>query len=136
MGHKQSDDDKSLLGSIFGRDKDKDKPDFSNVRGGSRSTESSGSGGKPDFSNVQSGVRSTEQITGGSGGGGSMGARTYTVVSGDTLSHIAKAHYGKAGKWRAIFEANRDQIDDPDRIFPGQVLKIPALDTDGGGDLD
>ena len=129
MAHKQSGDDKSLLGSIFGRDKDRDKPDFSNVRGGSRSTEASG-GDKPDFSNVQSGVRSTEQITGGTG------ERTYTVESGDTLSHIAKAHYGKAGKWRAIFEANRDQIDDPDRIFPGQVLKIPAIDTDGDGDLD
>ena len=126
MAHKQSDDDKSLLGSIFGRDQDKDKPDFSNVRGGSRSTEASGgSGGRPDFSNVQSGVRSTEQIT----GGGGAGERTYTVESGDTLSHIAKAHYGKAGKWRAIFEANRDQIDDPDRIFPGQVLKIPAIDA-------
>ena len=129
MAHKQSDDDKSLLGSIFGRDKDRDKPDFSNVRGGSRSTEAS-VGGKPDFSNVQSGVRSTEDITGGSGG---TGERSYTVESGDTLSHIAKAHYGKAGKWRAIFEANRDQIDDPDRIFPGQVLKIPAIDL---GDLD
>ena len=125
MAHKQSDDDKSLLGSIFGRDKDRDKPDFSNVRGGSRSTEASG-GSQPDFSNVQSGVRSTEQIT------GDTGERTYTVESGDTLSHIAKAHYGKAGKWRAIFEANRDQIDDPDRIFPGQVLKIPALDGDDG----
>ena len=143
MAHKQSDDDKSLLGSIFGRDKEREKPDFSNVRGGSRSTESTadgrgggGGGGKPDFSNVQSGVRSTEQITGGSGGGGGMGGRSYTVESGDTLSHIAKAHYGKAGKWRAIFEANRDQIDDPDRIFPGQVLKIPAIDTDGDGDLD
>jgi len=135
MAHKQSDDDKSLLGSIFGRDKDRDKPDFSNVRGGSRSTEASG-GGQPDFSNVQSQVSSTEQITGGSGGGGGTGDRTYTVESGDTLSHIAKAHYGKAGKWRAIFEANRDQIDDPDRIFPGQVLKIPAIDTDGDGDLD
>ena len=138
MAHKQSGDDKSLLGSIFGRDKDekdRDKPDFSNVRGGSRSTEASG-GGKPDFSNVQSGVRSTEEITGGSGGGGGLGERSYTVESGDTLSHIAKAHYGKAGKWRAIFEANRDQIDDPDRIFPGQVLKIPAIDTDGDGDLD
>ena len=64
----------------------------------------------------------------GTGGSGGTGERTYTVESGDTLSHIAKAHYGKAGKWRAIFEANRDQIDDPDRIFPGQVLQLPALD--------
>ncbi len=101
------------------------KPDFSNVQGGVRSTEQAA---RPDFSNVQSRTTSTEQITGGSGGSGGMGERTYTVAKGDTLSHIAKAHYGKAGKWHAIFEANRDQIDDPDKIFPGQVLKIPALD--------
>ena len=52
--------------------------------------------------------------------------RTYTVAKGDTLAHIAKHCYGKAGRWREIFEANRDQLEDPDRIFPGQVLKIPA----------
>lgn len=103
------------------------RPDFSNVQGGVRSTEQAA---KPDFSNVQARTTSTEEITGGSGGGGGTGERTYTVVKGDTLSHIAKAQYGKAGKWHAIFEANRDQIDDPDRIFPGQVLKIPALDVD------
>ena len=110
------------------------RPDFSNVQGGARSTEQSA--GKPDFGNVQSKVTSTEEITGGSGGAGSTGERSYTVEAGDTLSHIAKAQYGKAGKWRAIFEANRDQIDDPDRIFPGQVLRIPAIDLDGDGDLD
>lgn len=97
------------------------KPDFSNVRSGSGSTAPS----RPDFANVQSGASSTAEVTGGTGGAGET---TYTVVKGDTLSHIAQAHYGKAGKWRAIFEANRDQIDDPDRIFPGQVLKLPALD--------
>jgi nucleoid-associated protein YgaU len=48
------------------------------------------------------------------------------VAKGDTLSHIAQAHYGQASKWHAIFEANRDQLDDPDKIFPGQVLKLPA----------
>ena len=111
------------------------KPDFSNVQGGVRSTEQLSdrpASNKPDFSNVRSEVSSTEEIT----GDGGTGERSYTVESGDTLSHIAKAHYGKAGKWRAIFEANRDQIDDPDRIFPGQVLKIPAIDLDGDGDLD
>jgi uncharacterized protein YidB (DUF937 family) len=50
---------------------------------------------------------------------------TYTVVSGDTLSGIAKRHYGDANQWPRIFEANRDQLKDPDRIFPGQVLHIP-----------
>ncbi|GAB3387817.1 LysM peptidoglycan-binding domain-containing protein [Lysobacter fragariae] len=102
------------------------KPDFSNVTSGSSSTEPAG---KPDFSNVQSGASSTETITGGGGTGGA-GERTYTVVKGDTLSHIAKEQYGKASKWHAIFEANRDQLDDPDKIFPGQVLKIPALDAE------
>ena len=58
------------------------------------------------------------------------------MVSGDTLSHIAKAHYGKPNKWHVIFDANRDQIEDPDKIFPGQVLKIPALDLDQDGDAD
>lgn len=106
------------------------KPDFSNVRGGARSTEAGAA--RPDFSNVQSKVTSTEHITGGSGGGGSLGARTYTVVSGDSLSKIAKHFYGRGGRWHAIFEANRDQIDDPDRIFPGQVLTIPALADDDG----
>ncbi|PPJ44453.1 peptidoglycan-binding protein LysM, partial [Rhizobium sp. KAs_5_22] len=46
---------------------------------------------------------------------------------GDTLSHIAKEFYGKANKWNAIFEANRDQLDDPDKIQPGQILKIPTV---------
>jgi nucleoid-associated protein YgaU len=96
------------------------KPDFSNVRSGSDSTAQS----RPDFSNVQSGAASTAPITGGTGDAGA----TYTVVKGDTLSHIAKEYYGKASKWHAIFDANRDQIDDPDKIFPGQVLKLPAVD--------
>jgi uncharacterized protein YidB (DUF937 family) len=49
----------------------------------------------------------------------------YTVVSGDTLSKIAKRHYGRADQWPRIFEANRDLIKDPDRIYPGQELRIP-----------
>ena len=97
------------------------KPDFSNVQGGVQSTEQL----KPDFSNVESKVTSTEEITGGEGGGGSTGERTYTVEKGDNLSTIAKQFYGKASAWPRIFEANRDQLDDPDRIKPGQVLKIP-----------
>ena len=53
-------------------------------------------------------------------------ARTYTVKAGDTLSKIAKEHLGNANNYMAIFEANRDQLTDPDKIKPGQVLKIPA----------
>ena len=99
------------------------KPDFSNVQSTVTSTEKP----KADFSNVQSTVTSTEQVIEGGGGGGEP-VRTHTVVKGDTLSHIAKHYYGKAGKWPAIYEANRDQLDNPDRIKPGQVLKIPSLD--------
>lgn len=52
--------------------------------------------------------------------------RAYTVVAGDSLSKIAKKFYGDANKWRLIFEANSDQIKNPDLIHPGQLLKIPA----------
>jgi nucleoid-associated protein YgaU len=48
------------------------------------------------------------------------------VKSGDTLSAIARQHLGDANGYMKIFEANRDQLNDPDKIKPGQVLKIPA----------
>lgn len=99
------------------------KPDFSNVQSTVTSTEKP----KADFSNVQSTITSSEQVIEG-GGGGSQPVQTHTVVKGDTLSKIAKHYYGKASKYPKIFEANRDQLDDADRIKPGQVLKIPALD--------
>jgi uncharacterized protein YidB (DUF937 family) len=52
-------------------------------------------------------------------------SRTYTVVSGDTLSRIAKQFYNDANQWQRIFEANRDILKNPDRISPGQNLRIP-----------
>jgi LysM repeat protein len=52
-------------------------------------------------------------------------ARTYEVKSGDSLSKIAKQFYGDASKYPKIFEANRDQLSDPDKIKPGQKLRIP-----------
>lgn len=52
--------------------------------------------------------------------------RTYTVKPGDTLSRIAKELLGTASAYPQIFDANRDQLSDPDTIKPGQVLKIPA----------
>jgi nucleoid-associated protein YgaU len=96
------------------------KPDFSDVQGGVQSTEQI----KPDFSDVQSKVTSTEAIAGSEGG-----EQTYTVVKGDNLSKIAKHFYGRQD-WQRIFDANRDQLSDPDRIQPGQVLKIPAPESD------
>ena len=59
-------------------------------------------------------------------GSATAAAQTYTVKAGDTLSKIAKEHLGDANAYMAIFEANRDQLNDPDKIKPGQVLKIPA----------
>ena len=52
--------------------------------------------------------------------------KTYTVQSGDTLSEIAKRELGSANKYMEIFNANRDLLNDPNKIQPGQVLKIPA----------
>lgn len=52
----------------------------------------------------------------------------YTVQSGDSLSKIALAHYGDAMKYVAIFEANQPMLENPDLIYPGQVLRIPPLD--------
>ncbi len=50
----------------------------------------------------------------------------YTVKSGDTLSKIAKEFYGDAMKYPAIFEANKPMLSDPDKIYPGQTLRIPT----------
>ena len=83
--------------------KDKTPPDFSDVRGGSSTT-------APTPQSVPWAA-----------------TRTYTVVSGDSLSRIAKREYGDANKWHAIYEANLDKIKNPDLIHPGQVLTIPPL---------
>lgn len=54
-------------------------------------------------------------------------AQFYTVVKGDNLSKIAKEHYGNAMKYPVIFEANKPMLKDPDKIYPGQVLRIPKV---------
>ena len=71
------------------------------------------------------------QVTGArSAGGGAPAAtataeRTYTVKPGDTLSAIAKEHLGNASAYMKIFELNKDKLTDPDKIKPGQVLRLP-----------
>jgi nucleoid-associated protein YgaU len=58
--------------------------------------------------------------------GGASGAQhTYTVKAGDSLSKIAKHELGDANAYMEIFNLNRDQLSDPDKIQPGQVLKLP-----------
>ena len=73
---------------------------------------------KADFSDVESGSSSTAPSP--------TTERTYTVKKGDSLSKIAKREYGDAQQWRRIFEANRNLIDNPDLIYPGQVLRLPS----------
>jgi nucleoid-associated protein YgaU len=88
-----------VLDKLFGTDSGKD------------------SKGKADFSDVRSGSSSTAPTA--------ASNRTYTVVAGDSLSKIAKREYGDASKWHRIFDANRDKIQNPDLIHPGQVLNLP-----------
>jgi nucleoid-associated protein YgaU len=54
-------------------------------------------------------------------------SKWHTVVSGDTLSKIAKSFYGDANKYPVIFEANKPMLKHPDKIYPGQLLRIPPL---------
>ncbi|SHI74186.1 peptidoglycan-binding protein LysM [Algibacter luteus] len=55
-------------------------------------------------------------------------AQFHTVVRGDTLGKIAKKYYGNAMKYPVIFDANKPMLTHPDKIYPGQVLRIPTLD--------
>jgi nucleoid-associated protein YgaU len=80
---------------------------------------------KADFSNVQSGGSSTAPAAPPAMPAPATEDGTYTVVSGDSLSKIAQRQYGHAGRWREIYNANRDIVDNPDLIYPGQTLKIP-----------
>ena len=68
------------------------------------------------------------KVTGGgaAAGSGTPAQNTDTVKSGDTLSKIAREHLGDANAYMKIFNANKDQLSDPDKIKPGQVLKIPT----------
>lgn len=65
------------------------------------------------------------QVTGGPAAAAPAAGKTYTVKAGDTLGKIAKEHLGNAGAYMKIFDANKDQLSDPDKIKPGQVLRIP-----------
>jgi nucleoid-associated protein YgaU len=78
----------------------------------------------PDWRNDVVGQITVAAAAGASAAGAAQS--TYTVKSGDTLSKIAKEHLGDANAYMAIFEANKDQLTDPNVIKPGQVLKIPA----------
>jgi nucleoid-associated protein YgaU len=98
------------VGIFSKKDDEKPRADFSNVQGGSSTS-------APTASQQPAPFRS-EPAT--------PPTQTHVVASGDSLSKIAKQYYGDANQWRRIYEANRDQISNPDLIKPGQNLKIPG----------
>ncbi len=71
--------------------------------------------------NVEGVAAVDDQIAGGEGE-----PTFHTVESGDTLSAIAQKTLGKASRYPEIFEANKPMLTHPDKIYPGQVLRIPA----------
>ena len=77
----------------------------------------------PDFSDVDGGSSSASMPE----AEAKAEEQTYTVKGGDSLSKIARHFYGDGNKWKAIWEANKDTVKNPDLIHPGQVLKIPQL---------
>jgi len=106
-----------LLSSIFGKKDEKDER---------RETAA-----KPSFGNVSSGSSTTARevpkpaVPDPAAPVGHGAGTVYEIQAGDTLSAIAKRHYGNANDWRKIYEANRDVIKNPDLIYPGQKITIP-----------
>lgn len=103
-----------LLDNIFDRDKDDAKAKPKPAPSAPASTAP-----RADFSDVRGASETTAPAA-------APASRSYTVVAGDSLSKIAQRELGDASRWRAIYDANRDTIKDPDLIHPGQVLKMPA----------
>lgn len=81
----------------------------------------------PSYSDLTADITVSEQRaqTMGASVSGGQSQRTYTVQPGDSLSKISRQFYGNASQYMKIFNANRDQLQDPDRIQPGQQLIIP-----------
>lgn len=112
-----------LLSSIFGtKDKKEKRADFTNVSSGSSST----------APQVKKSEIERPPVTPPSAPAATA-ATEYEIQKGDTLSAIAQRFYGDATKWRRIHEANRDVIQDPDKIFPGQKITIPGDPNKPGG---
>jgi len=80
----------------------------------------------PDWRNdIVADIKSAGGASATASGSAAAAQQSYTVKAGDTLSKIAKETIGDANAYMEIFNANRDQLDDPNKIRPGQVLKIP-----------
>ena len=79
----------------------------------------------PNFSDLIADIQSPAAAAAAAGASSTPAARTYTVQPGDSLSKISKQVYGNASMYMKIFEANKDKLDDPDKIRPGMDLRIP-----------
>ena len=82
----------------------------------------------PQYDDITADITVSEQQqtqAAGAAATGGQQSRTYTVQSGDSLSKISRQFYGDANQYMRIFEANRDKLQDPDKIRPGQQLVIP-----------
>src|SRR6266404_216025 len=80
----------------------------------------------PSFSALIAHIQSPAAAAAAAAGASSPpGARTYTVQPGDSLSKISKQFYGNASMYMKIFEANKDKLDDPDKVRAGMDLRIP-----------
>ena len=93
---------------------DTNKPGFSDAQPAVRLTAKEAPEAKPDRDARSEAASSVDEGT------------IYAVESGDSLSKIAKHFCAGASVWKQVLEVNRDQLTDPDRIKPGQMLKIPA----------
>jgi nucleoid-associated protein YgaU len=79
----------------------------------------------PSFSDLIADIQTPAAAAAAAGASSTPAARTYTVQPGDSLSKISKQFYGNASMYMKIFEANKDKLDDPDKIRAGMDLRIP-----------
>jgi len=79
----------------------------------------------PNFSDLIADIQSPAAAAAAAGASSTPAARTYTVQPGDSLSKISKQFYGNASMYMKIFEANKDKLDDPDKVRAGMDLRIP-----------
>jgi nucleoid-associated protein YgaU len=79
----------------------------------------------PGLSDLIADIQAPTAAAAAAGAASSPAARTYTVQQGDSLSKISKQFYGNANMYMKIFEANKDKLDDPDKIRAGMDLRIP-----------
>jgi nucleoid-associated protein YgaU len=79
----------------------------------------------PSFSDLIADIQAPAAAAAAAGASSTPAARTYTVQPGDSLSKISKQFYGNASMYMKIFEANKDKLDDPDKIRAGMDLRIP-----------